>query len=194
LKPIFFSSPAEFRKWLTANHTKATELLVGFHKVGSGKPSLTWPQAVDEALCYGWIDSVGKSLGAHSYTIRFTPRRPRSFWSNKNIASATRLTKAGRMRAAGRKAFAARTDERSGAYSFEKEEIVFDALLAKRFRASRAAWDFFGAQPPGYQKTMRHWVMSAKHEETRIKRLSRIIEMSAKKQRVDLEFPFGKKK
>ena len=194
MKPVFFSSPTKFRAWLAANHAKASQLLVGFHKVSSGKPSLTWPEAVDEALCYGWIDGIRHSLGETSYTIRFTPRRPGSFWSNKNIASAKRLTKAGHMRAAGLRAFEARKGERSGAYSFEQDDVAFDASLSKRFRANRTAWDFFGAQPLGYQKTLRHWVLSAKRQETRIKRLSRVIEMSAKKQRVDLEAPYGKNK
>lgn len=193
-KPAFFATPAAFRKWLKANHAKASELIVGYYKVGSGKPSMTWPESVDEALCFGWIDGVRRSAGAESYTIRFTPRRPGSFWSNKNMASAKRLIAAGRMQAAGLKAFEARVGERSGAYSFEQEQIApFDAGLEKRFKSNKAAWAFFQTQPPGYQKTMRHWVISAKQEATRLKRLDRIIEVSAQQQRVDLLAPFGKK-
>lgn len=193
MKAVYFAKPAEFRKWLNKNHHKANELLVGFYKVGSGKPSMTWPESVDETLCYGWIDGVRRGVDANSYTIRFTPRRLGSFWSLKNIASARRLIKSGRMRPAGLKAFEARLGEKSGAYSFEQDEIApFGPDLEKRFKANERARIFFGAQPPGYQKTMRHWVMSAKQGATRLKRLDRIIELSAREQRVDLISPFGK--
>lgn len=137
MKPTFFASLAEFRKWLKANHAKAGELLVGFYKVGSGKPSMTWPESVDEALCFGWIDGVRKSLGPKNYTIRFTPRRPGTFWGKKNIARAQRLIKEGRMQPAGLKAFESRLGEKSGAYSFEQTEIVFEPALEKRFKANR---------------------------------------------------------
>ncbi len=195
MKPVFFTNPTKFRSWLAVNHGKASQLLVGFHRVGSGKPSLTWPESVDEALCYGWIDGLRKGIDADSYTIRFSPRRPGSFWSKKNIASAKRLIRAGCMRAAGLKAFKARLGEKSGAYSFEQDEIPpFNAAMMKPFKAKKGAWDFFSAQPPGYQKTLRHWVLSAKQAETQLKRLDRIVDMSAQKRRVDLEAPFGKRK
>jgi uncharacterized protein YdeI (YjbR/CyaY-like superfamily) len=195
LKPTFFAKPADFRKWLAKNHDKATQLLVGYYKVGSSKVSMTWPESVDEALCYGWIDGVRKSIDAESYTIRFTPRRQGSFWSNKNIASAKRLIKAGRMKSAGLKAFKQRLGVKSGAYSFEQEQIApFSPALEKRFKAKKTAWEFFNKQPLGYQKTMRHWVMTAKQEKTQLKRLVQLIETSGEEKRVDLLSPFGSNK
>jgi uncharacterized protein YdeI (YjbR/CyaY-like superfamily) len=195
LKPTFFAKPADFRKWLAKNHDKATQLLVGYYKVGSSKASMTWPESVDEALCYGWIDGVRKSINAESYTIRFTPRRQGSFWSNKNIASAKRLIKAGRMKSAGLKAFKQRLGVKSGAYSFEQEQIApFSPPLEKRFKANKVAWEFFNRQPRGYQKTMRHWVMTAKQEKTQLKRLVQLIKTSSEEKRVDLLSPFGSKK
>lgn len=193
MDPIFFASPAEFGDWLRANHAKAKEVLVGYYKVGTGKPSLTWEQSVDEALCYGWIDGVRRSLGDESYTIRFTPRKKGSNWSQKNIASVARLTAEGRMQAAGLAAYAARREDRSGIYAFEQDSTEFGEALEARFRAEPGAWDFFRRQPPGYQKTMRHWVSSAKREETQLKRLARLMEVSAAEQRVDLYRPFEDK-
>lgn len=191
MNPIFFASPAEFGDWLQANHAKASEVLVGYYKVSTGKPSLTWEQSVDEALCYGWIDGVRRSLGAESYTIRFTPRKAGSIWSNKNLASVERLISTGRMQPAGLAAYQARRADRSGIYSFELDQTGFSAEMEAHFKAQAAAWDFFNKQPPGYQKTMRHWVTSAKKEETQRKRLERLIEVSAAGQRVDLMKPFG---
>lgn len=194
MKPTFFAKPADFRKWLAKNHSKADELLVGYYKVGSGKASMTWPESVDEALSYGWIDGVRKSLDTESYTIRFTPRRQDSFWSNRNIASAKRLIKAGRMKPAGLKAYKQRLGVKSGAYSFEQEEIApFSAPLEKKFKASKKAWEFFTKQPPGYQKTMRHWIVTAKQEKTQLKRLDRLIEVSQNEKRIDLLAPFASK-
>jgi uncharacterized protein YdeI (YjbR/CyaY-like superfamily) len=194
MKPTYFRTPAEFRKWLATNHARKQELLVGFYKKDSGKPSLTWPESVNEALCYGWIDGIRKNAGADSYTIRFTPRRHGSFWSNRNIANVKRLIKEKRMRPTGLKAYEERKGERSGAYAFEQSQIAdFDAALLKRFKANNEAWTFYNDQPPGYKRTMRHWVVSAKKEETRFKRLDRLVAVSANRGRVDLEFPFGKK-
>lgn len=194
MKPRFFATSAEFRKWLKANHAKADELLVGFYKKSTGKPSLTWEESVDEALCFGWIDSVRRSIDAESYTNRFTPRRPGSFWSNKNIANVQRLIKEGRMQPPGLKAYEARTAVRSGAYAFEQSQIAaLSPALLKRFKANKSAWSFFNAQPPGYRKTIQHWIVSAKRDETQLKRLDRLIELSANEQRVDLLSPFGKK-
>lgn len=179
MKPIFFPKPVDFRKWLAKNHHKASVLLVGYYKVVSGKPSMTWPESVDEALSYGWIDGVRKGVDADGYTIRFTPRRQGSFWSNKNIASAKRLIKTGRMKAAGLQAYKARLGVKSGAYSFEQKDIAsFSASLEKNFKANKKAWEFFNNRPPGYQKAMRHWVVTAKQEKTQIKRLERLIEVS----------------
>jgi len=180
--PTFFATPAEFRAWLEEHHAAETELLVGFYKKGSGKPSITWPESVDEALCYGWIDGVRRSLGDDAYTIRFTPRKKRSFWSNVNIRRAGELIAEGRMRPAGLVAFEARTGERSGVYSFEQkdqERVVFDEAQARQFQGDAKAWGFFQAQPPWYRRTATWWVISAKKEETRAKRLATLIADSA---------------
>ena len=178
--PAFFATPAELRAWFEAHHQDERELLVGFYKKGSGKPSITWPESVDEALCFGWIDGVRRSLGEDAYTIRFTPRQRRSFWSVVNIRRAGELIAEGRMRPAGLAAFEARTGERSGVYSFEqKDEPAFDAAQAQRFQADAKAWAFFQAQPPWYRRTATWWVVSAKKEETRAKRLATLIEDSA---------------
>ena len=180
--PTFFATPAEFRAWLEEHHAAETELLVGFYKKGSGKPSITWPESVDEALCYGWIDGVRRSLGDDAYTIRFTPRKKRSFWSNVNIRRAGELIAEGRMRPAGLVAFEARTGERSGVYSFEQKDqarVVFSEAQARQFQADAKAWEFFQAQPPWYRRTATWWVISAKKEETRAKRLATLIADSA---------------
>jgi uncharacterized protein YdeI (YjbR/CyaY-like superfamily) len=180
LKPKFFATPAEFRTWLGAHHASAPELLVGFYKRGSGKPSITWPESVEEALCFGWIDGVRKSLGEEAYTIRFTPRRPTSIWSAINVASVKRLEESGKMTAAGRTAFAARSEGRTGVYSFERSAAaVFSPEQERQLRANAAASRFFDAQPPWYRRTARHWVISAKREQTRQRRLATLIADSA---------------
>src|SRR5688572_27062793 len=150
-KPKYFSSPAEFRTWLERNHEKATELLVGFHKRGTGTPSMTWPESVDEALCFGWIDGVRRSLGDEAYTIRFTPRKPKSIWSAVNVAKIAALTKAGKMQPAGERAYALRTAERTGVYSFENSSVL-SPTHEKALRANRAAAKYFDAQAPWYQR------------------------------------------
>lgn len=182
MDPLFFPTPADFRAWLEAHHASETELLVGFHKKGTGMPSITWPESVDEALCFGWIDGVRRSLGAESYTIRFTPRKARSFWSNVNIRRAGELTAAGRMTPAGLRAFEARSGERSGVYSFEqtgKDAVVLTPEMESRFRADAGAWEYFQSRPPWYRQTATWWVISAKKEETREKRLATLIADSA---------------
>ena len=179
MKPKFFKTPADFRKWLEKFHERKDELLVGFYKVGSGRKSITWPQSVDEALCFGWIDGVRRSLGDDAYIIRFTPRRARSIWSAVNIKRATELLADGRMSAKGRAAFEARTDDRSRVYSFEQTNHDFSPEYEKRFRAEKAAWDFFQKQPPWYRRVSAYFVMSAKKEETRERRLARLIDDSA---------------
>jgi uncharacterized protein YdeI (YjbR/CyaY-like superfamily) len=180
VEPVFFAAPSEFRSWLEENHERASELLVGFHKRSTGKPSMTWPESVDEALCFGWIDGLRRSLGPDGYTIRFTPRKPRSTWSAVNIARARELIAEGRMRPAGLRAFEARRDERSAIYAYEQRQ---DAKLApedeRELRADDRAWEFFRAQPPSYRKTAIWWVVSAKRDETRRKRLRTLIEDSA---------------
>lgn len=174
--PTFFATPAEFRAWLEARHDKAAELWVGFYKVGSGRPSITWPEAVDEALCFGWIDGVRKGIDDVSYTIRFTPRKPRSIWSAINIKRVEELTILGRMRPAGRKAFAERTEEKSGIYAYEQRNTpTLDEADERQFQANEQAWSFFQAQAAWYRRTAVWWVISAKKEETRRKRLAALI-------------------
>ena len=180
MEPVFFADPSEFRAWLAENHDRASELWVGFHKKATGKSSMTWPESVDEALCYGWIDAVRKSPGPDAYAIRFTTRKPRSTWSAVNIARARELIAEGRMQPAGLRAFEARSEERSAIYAYEQRQ---DAKLApeheREFRANERAWSFFQAQPPWYRKTAIWWVVSAKRDETKRKRLRTLIEDSA---------------
>jgi uncharacterized protein YdeI (YjbR/CyaY-like superfamily) len=179
-KPMFFATPAAFRTWLAAHHGSKKELLVGFYKRASGKPSITWPESVDEALSFGWIDGVRKSLGADAYTIRFTPRKPTSIWSAINVDNVARLKKLGKMRPAGLRAFALRTAKRTGVYSFERNEAAkFAPPQEKALRANRKAAAFFDAQPPWYRRTTTHWVISAKRDETRERRLRLLIADSA---------------
>ena len=175
MKPTFFSSPAQFRQWLEKNHDSAAELLVGFHKKDSGKKSVTYSQALDEALCFGWIDGVRRSLDETSYTIRFTPRKPRSIWSNVNVRHVERLTKEGRMADPGLKAYALRDPKRTGIYAFENEVREFSPEFEKKFRANKPAWQFFQSEPPSIRRTCIFWVMSAKKEETRVRRLEQLI-------------------
>jgi uncharacterized protein YdeI (YjbR/CyaY-like superfamily) len=176
----FFASGAEFRAWLEANHATKKELIVGYHKRGSGKPSMTWPESVDEALCFGWIDGVRRSLGPDAYTIRFTPRKPTSVWSAVNVARVAELTKAGRMQPAGERAFAARRADRTGIYSFEqRKSLVLEPSHERTLRANRKAAAFFDAQPPWYQRAVIHWIVSAKREETRLRRLAQLVKDSA---------------
>jgi uncharacterized protein YdeI (YjbR/CyaY-like superfamily) len=184
---VYFRSPLEFRAWLEKHHATETELLVGFHKVGSGKPGMTWPESVDQALCFGWIDGVRRSVDEHRYTIRFSARKPRSNWSKINIAKVAVLRKAGLLFPAGEKAFAAREAKRSGVYSFEQERPrELSPAFKKRFKANRKAWEFFQAQAPWYRRTSSFWVMSAKKEETREKRLTTLIADSAQNRRVGI--------
>ena len=186
MDPTFFPTPEDFRAWLDANHARETELLVGYYKKGSGRPSITWPQSVDEALCYGWIDGVRRSLGDEAYTIRFTPRKQKSTWSAVNIKRAGELIEAGRMQPAGLKAFHAREESNSRIYSYEnRDRAVFDPALEERFRANEWAWNFFQAQPPGYRKTATFWVMSARQEATRLRRLDQLIADSENGRRID---------
>ena len=181
----FFASPAEFRKWLHANHAKAQELWVGFYKKGSGRASITWPESVDEALCVGWIDGIRKTLDAQSYVIRFTPRKPQSTWSAVNIARVSELQREGRMLPAGRAAFARRTDDKSAIYSYEQRKTAtLDEAAERQFRANTKAWEFFNAQPPWYRRTAIYKVISAKREETRMKRLAALIADSAAGRRI----------
>jgi len=176
----FFPNAQAFRQWLGANAGSATELLVGFHKVGTGRPSMSWSESVDEALCFGWIDGVRRRIDDASYTIRFTPRKPTSIWSAINIAKVAQLQAEGRMRPAGAQAFARRTEARSMVYSHEQENTAeLSPIELRAFKRNKAAWYFFDSTPPGYRKVMLHWVCSAKKPETQAARLARLIEASA---------------
>jgi uncharacterized protein YdeI (YjbR/CyaY-like superfamily) len=194
LKPKFFKTPADFRKWFEAHHVSAPELWVGFYKKASGKPSITWPQSVDEALCFGWIDGIRKSIDDVSYKIRFTPRQSRSTWSAVNIKRAQQLIDQGLVRPAGLKAFAAREENRSGIYSYEQRTPELPNQYGKKLKKDLAAWKFFQAQPPSYRKAANWYVLSAKKEETRLKRLDALIEYSAKGQRIPQFIPLKKSK
>ena len=180
MEPKFFTSPEKFRQWLEKNHDSANELLVGFHKKDSGKKSITYAEALDEALCFGWIDGVRKSLDETSYTIRFTPRKPKSIWSNVNVKHVERLKKEGRMAEPGLKAYAIRDPKRTGIYAFENRPKEFSPEYEKKFRANKAAWEFFQTIPPSLRNTYIFWVMGAKKEETQLHRLGLLIESSAK--------------
>jgi uncharacterized protein YdeI (YjbR/CyaY-like superfamily) len=182
--PRFFATPAEFRRWLEKNHTKASELWVGMHKRHTGKPCMDWPQSVDCALCFGWIDGLRKSLGGESYLIRFTPRKSTSVWSAINIRKMAELTKAGLMTPAGLAVFENRSATRAHGYTYGNR-TPFDAKTLAAFKAKKKAWTFFEAQPPGYQRLLAHWVMSAKREETRKSRLAKLVAECAAGRRLD---------
>jgi uncharacterized protein YdeI (YjbR/CyaY-like superfamily) len=185
MEPTTFEKPEDFRAWLRQYHASQRELWVGYYKKATGKPSMTWAGSVDEALCYGWIDGVRKRVDDERYMIRFTPRRPGSVWSAVNIARVAELEKQGRMRAAGRRAFEARREDRSGIYSYEqREQAVFDAPTERRFRMKRRAWSNFEAMPRSYRQAVIRWVMTAKREETRERRLAQLIERSAANERI----------
>jgi uncharacterized protein YdeI (YjbR/CyaY-like superfamily) len=175
----FFATPADLRSWFDDHHDDAEELWVGFHKKGSGMPSVTWPEAVDEALCVGWIDGVRMSVDPTSYAIRFTPRRARSIWSAVNTGRVAALEAEGRMRPAGRVAFEARSAERTAIYSYERETAALSEAELERFRAEPEAWAWFDAAAPSYRRAATHWVVSAKRPETRLRRLETLIEDSA---------------
>lgn len=176
MKPTFFATPGAFRAWLKKHHKTADELLVGFYRKDSGTPSITWPESVDEALCFGWIDGIRKKVNDKAYAIRFTPRRPGSIWSAINIAKVGELTKQKRMQAAGVAAFAKRTELKSRVYAYEqKDAATFDGSFEKTFRANKKAWVFFHAQAPYYRRLMTRWVASAKQPETRQRRLDKLI-------------------
>ncbi|MGQ0539021.1 MAG: YdeI/OmpD-associated family protein [Gemmatimonadaceae bacterium] len=174
MKPKFFKSPGDFRKWLEQNHAQERELLVGYHKLATGKPSLTWSQSVDVALCYGWIDGIRRTIDADSYSIRFTPRKPRSGWSAININKIARLRKAGLMRPAGLAAFEARDATQPG-YSVKDRTNRFPPAYERQFRANKKAWEYFSAQAPSRQRSTIHWVTSARQPETQRRRLDMLI-------------------
>jgi uncharacterized protein YdeI (YjbR/CyaY-like superfamily) len=184
-EPIFFASPQEFYDWLEKHHETAAEVYVGYWKKHTGKPSLTWSEAVDQALCFGWIDTRLNRIDEDRHMQRFTPRRPGSNWSKINIEKVERLTKEGRMRPAGLAAYEQRRDDRTGVYSFERgEDPVLPPEMEERFRAQPEAWEFFESQAPWYRRTAIHLVVSAKRPETRERRLAQLIEDSAAGRRI----------
>ena len=184
-EPIFFATPAAFRKWLMKNHATSREQWIGFYRKASGRPSITWPESVDEALCVGWIDGLRKTIDAESYKIRFTPRKQESNWSAVNIARVKELTKEGRMQPAGLAAYARRKEEKSGIYAYEnRKKAVFDEADEKQFRANRPAWEFFQRQPPSYRQNVIWALATAKKEETRRRKLEKLITESAAGRRV----------
>jgi uncharacterized protein YdeI (YjbR/CyaY-like superfamily) len=180
-EPTHFGSPADFRAWLKAHHRTATALLVRLWKTHAAEHGLTYIQALDEALCFGWIDGVRRRIDADSFSIRFSPRKARSIWSRVNVAHVERLTRAGRMTRPGLAAFAARTANRTGIYSFEQAPRKLAPEYLALFRANTVAWTYFQARPPWYQRTSSFWVMSAKREETRARRLAILIACSAQR-------------
>ena len=175
MDPTYFATQQDFRNWLEKNHARETELLVGFYKVTSSKPSITWPQSVDQALCFGWIDGIRKSIDPESYSIRFTPRKPGSNWSAINIRKVEEMNKLGLMFPAGLAAFEKRNEQKSAIYSYENKPEKLDSENEILFRSQEQAWAFFQSQPPSYQRTAIYWVMSAKQEATRQKRLNDLI-------------------
>jgi len=190
--PVFFPAEAAFRRWLEANHATAAELLVGFWKKGSGKPSIEWPQARDQALCFGWIDGMRKSLGDDSYTIRFTPRRKGSIWSKVNVDRFEALKAAGLMTPAGERAYE-ENKHKSGLYSYERPVAELSAEEEAQFRGNAAARADWEKRPPGYRRTALHWVTSAKRPETRAKRLATLIDCCARSEKIP-GYDIGKKK
>ena len=195
MKPIFFASSAEFRTWLETHHEDTSELWVGFYKRSSSRPSITWPESVEQALCFGWIDGVRRSIDDSSYTIRFTPRQVRSTWSAVNIKKANELIETGLMRPAGLEAFKKRTKDRSGIYSYEQRHLAaLGEDYEAQFRANKEAWDFFQSKPPSYRKAATWWVVSAKKEETRLRRLAQLIDDSERGNTIGQLTPRPKKK
>lgn len=175
MDPVYFQDQNEFRKWLEENHNKEAEIIVGYFKRATKKASMTWSESVDQAICFGWIDGIRRSIDKDRYCIRFTPRRSTSIWSNINIKKVSELKKQGLMKEAGIKAFNNRKRSKSGIYSFENEITGLEENFEKIFRANTKAWDFYVKQAPSYQKTRNHWVMSAKQATTRIARLNKLI-------------------
>ena len=178
MEPFYFKNDNEFRDWLEANHEKAKEILVGFYKVGTDKHNMTWSQSVDQALCFGWIDGIRRSIDEERYCIRFTPRKPTSIWSEVNIKKVEDLKKKGLMKQPGLDAFNLRMDSKSGLYSYENEMARLSGNLEEIFRANERAWAFFEDQAPSYRKTRTRWVMSARQETTRLERLKKLINAS----------------
>lgn len=182
--PKFFENPRDFRKWLEKNYDKKKEVFVGFYKIGTGKKTITWPESVDEALCFGWIDGVRKSIDEKSYFIRFTPRKPTSTWSAINIGKIEELTKKGLMHPAGIAAFAQRKEHKSKIYSYEKEPVKLSAEFEKKLKANKKAWVYFQKQGAYYQNRVTNWIMGAKQKATNLKRLQTVIDLSEQQKKI----------
>lgn len=184
MKATFFSDQWKFRDWLKKNHDKKTEIVVGFYKKGSGRPSLTWPESVDQALCFGWIDGIRRSIDAESYSNRFTPRKANSNWSAVNIKKVKQLIKDGLMQPAGLAAYRNRKIDKARVYSYENKPEELPANLEKKFKADKKAWKFFSSQPLSYQKNIFYWILSARQEATQLSRLDKAIKESGKNKRM----------
>jgi uncharacterized protein YdeI (YjbR/CyaY-like superfamily) len=183
--PRFFATSRAFRAWLEKHHRTAQELVVGFYKKETGVPSITWPESVDQALCFGWIDGIRRRLDDERYSIRFTPRRPGSTWSAINITRVAELEATGQMRPAGREAFARRSDAKSRTYSYEqREQAKLEPEHQELFETRGGAWAFFRSQAPSYQRLAIYWVASAQKPETRLRRLRSLIDASRKRRRL----------
>ena len=182
--PTFFAAPADFRAWLEAHHATTDHLWVGYHKKATNRPSVTWEDTVDEALCFGWIDGIRRSLDAESFVIRFTPRKPRSVWSQRNIDLVERLTAEGRMRAEGLAAFAFKDVHPDSGYATARSDVALTDRMVARFMETAGAWEFYRDQPAGYRRQAARWVMSAKREETRERRLATLIDDSGSRVRI----------
>jgi len=184
MSTVFFANTSEFRKWLEEYHQTETELYVGYYKVDTGKPSMNWSDSVGEALCFGWIDGVRKSIDQESYCIRFTPRNPKSNWSAVNIKKVEEMIRLGKMTTAGLAAYEKRRESRSAIYSYENQPEKLTTDLESRFKKNKVAWDFFEKQPPSYRKVRIYWVMEGKQEQTRLSRLEKLIAASAEGKRL----------
>lgn len=184
MKPKFFPNQSDFRRWLEENHETATEIIVGYYNVKSGKGGMTWSESVDQALCFGWIDGVRRSIDEESYSIRFTPRKPKSIWSAVNIEKVRVLTEKGLMKPEGIAAFAKRDENKSRIYAYERKAAKLSVEFEKQFKANKKAWEFFQNQAPSYRKTIIYWVISAKQEATRQSRLEKLIVASADEKRI----------
>lgn len=182
--PVFFKSANALNKWFLKNHDKVSEIWIGFYSVKSGKKAATYKEALDEALCFGWIDGIRKNVDEDSYTIRFTPRRRSSIWSNINTKRMKELIAEGRIQPSGLAAFKKRVEEKAGIYSFEQEDHKLFPAFEKKFKANKKAWKFFTSKAPWYRRTSIHWVMSAKQEATRLKRLETLITDSENKRTI----------
>lgn len=180
MNPVYFNDQNEFRKWLEKNHNTESEIIVGYYKVGTGKPSLTWSQSVDQAICYGWIDGIRRSIDEERYCIRFTPRKLTSVWSNVNIKKVADLKKKGLMTEPGLRVYDNHKESKSAIYSFEIEAAKLDDDSERLFKSNQIAWDFFVKQAPSYKKTKIYWIMSAKQEATKISRLNKLVLASEK--------------